>query len=242
MTVLLDASGLRIAGRLEPTVLRIERPQLLCLVGPNGSGKTSLLHALARIGGEGEVRIEGRDPAGLAEAERKRLLSYLPASRDIAWPVTGRSLVALGLPSGAPEAEAGEALATLDAAALAHRRVDRLSTGERSRLLIARALAPKPRLLLLDEPAANLDPQWQLRLMEHLRRLARGQAVIAAMHDLDLAARFADRMLVMENGRVVADDVPSALIDGPEIRRVFGIERRDGAWQLSPTADPRSLP
>jgi iron complex transport system ATP-binding protein len=243
VTALLAAPGLRIAGRLEPTDLQIERPQLLCLVGPNGSGKTSLLHALAGIGGEGKVRIEGRDPGGLAEVERKRLLSYLPASRDIAWPVTGRSLVALGLPSGAQETEAEAALAALGAETLADRRVDRLSTGERSRLLIARALAPKPRLLLLDEPAANLDPQWQLRLMAHLRGLARGQAVIAAMHDLDLAARFADRMLVMENGFVVADDVPSALIDGPEIRGVFGIERRDGAWQLvSPRADPRSSP
>ena len=243
MTGLLEARGLRIHGRLEPTNLMVEQPQLLCLVGPNGSGKTSLLHALAGIGGEGAVRIGGRNPAGLAEAERKRLLAYLPASRDIAWPVTGRSLVALGLPSGAQEEEINEALAALGAGALAERRVDRLSTGERSRLLIARALAPRPRLLLLDEPAANLDPSWQLRLMEHLRGLARGQAVIAAMHDLDLAARFADRMLVMENGRVVADDRPSALMDGPEISRVFGIERRDGAWQLvSPRAGPRSSP
>jgi iron complex transport system ATP-binding protein len=243
VTMLIEARGVGIPGRLEPTDLVLEAPQFVCLVGPNGSGKTSLLHALAGISGKGEVRINGRDPAGLAEADHKRLLSYLPASRDIAWPVTGRSLVALGLPSGAPDAEADAALAALGAEALAERRVDRLSTGERSRLLLARALAPKPRLLLLDEPAANLDPQWQLRLMEHLRGLARAQAVIAAMHDLDLAARFSDRMLVMENGHVVADDVPSALIDGPEIRRVFGIERRGGAWQLvSPTADPRSSP
>ncbi|HEX4739673.1 MAG TPA: ABC transporter ATP-binding protein [Allosphingosinicella sp.] len=240
----LEARGLRIAGRLEPTDLLLESPQFLCLVGPNGSGKTSLLHALAGIGpSEGEVRIDGRSLAPLPLDERKRLLAFLPASRDVPWPVTGRSLVALGLPGGANEAEAEQALAALDAVDLADRRVDRLSTGERSRILIARALAARPRLLLLDEPAANLDPHWQLRLMAHLRALSRDQIVIAAMHDLDLAARFADRMLVMDGGHIVADGIPAELIDGPEIRSVFGIERRGGAWELlSPTADPRSSP
>jgi iron complex transport system ATP-binding protein len=220
-------------GRLEPTDLRVEAPSFLCLVGPNGSGKTSLLHALAGIGpGQGAVRIDGRALAPLPLDERKRLLAYLPASREIAWPVSGRGLVALGLPSGADEGEADRALAALDARDLAERRVDRLSTGERSRILIARALAARPRLLLLDEPAANLDPHWQLRLMAHLGTLSRDRIVVAAMHDLDLAARFADRMLVMDNGRVVADGTPAALIDGAEIREVFGIERRAGAWDL----------
>jgi iron complex transport system ATP-binding protein len=244
VTALLEARGLRIRGRLDATDFAVAAPQLVCLVGPNGSGKTSLLHALAGIGtAEGEVRIDGRDPARATVEARKRLVAFLPASRDIAWPLTGRSLVALGLPAGADEAEADTALTELDAGTLAERRVDRLSTGERSRILIARALAPRPRLLLLDEPAANLDPQWQLRLMEHLRRISGQQAVIAAMHDLDLAARYADRLLILDDGRVVADGAPATLIDGPEIRRVFGIERLAGLWRLlNPPEDRRSSP
>lgn len=244
MTALLEARGLRIAGRLERTDLVLEMPRFLCLVGPNGSGKTSLLHALAGIGAaEGEIRVDGSIPSDLPRDARKRLLAYLPASRDVAWPVTGRSLVALGLPAGASEGEADRALAELGAQGFAERRVDRLSTGERSRILIARALAPRPRLLLLDEPAANLDPRWQLRLMALLRAVSREQAVIAAMHDLDLAARFADRMLLLDGGRVVADGAADEVIGGEAVSRVFGIERRDGAWSLlSPPEDPQSSP
>jgi iron complex transport system ATP-binding protein len=98
-------------------------------------------------------------------------------------------------------------------------------------VLLARALAPRPRLLLLDEPVANLDPLWQVKLMERLKSVTRetGRAVLMASHDLDLAARFADRLIVMDKGRAVADG-GADLLDGPQMRSVFGIERRDGAW------------
>ena len=133
----------------------------------------------------------------------------------------------------------------LDLARFADRRVDELSTGERSRVLIARALAPRPKLLLLDEPAANLDPLWQLRLMEFVRDEARanGQAALVAVHDLDLAGAYADRLLVMDGSAVVADGEPERLLSGPDIPRVFGIERSDGRWR--PTVrreDRRSSP
>jgi iron complex transport system ATP-binding protein len=241
MTPRLEAQGVALAGRLLPSDFRMEAPELVCLVGPNGSGKTSLLHALARIGGAaGEVRIDGLRPEDLAPIRRRHLVSFLPASRDIAWPLSAADVVRLG----AGEAEAQAAMAALDLAPLAGRRVDRLSTGERSRVLIARALAPRPLLLLLDEPVANLDPLWQLRLMERLSAAARaGQGAIVAMHDLDLAARYADRMVLMDGGAVVAEAEPEAMLGSERLRDVFGIERVGGEWRpLNRSEDRRSSP
>jgi iron complex transport system ATP-binding protein len=108
-----------------------------------------------------------------------------------------------------------------------------MSTGERSRVLIARALAARPRLLLLDEPASNLDPLWQLRLMDLLRAEAQanGQAVLMAVHDLELARHHADRLIVMSEGRIAADGESETVLDGTVVPAVFGIERVDGRWR-----------
>lgn len=232
MKPLLVADKVGIAGRLDPGDFRMETAELVCLVGPNGSGKTSLLHALARIGGAtGDVRIDGERPGDLAPVHRRRLLSYLPASRDVAWPLAAEDLVRLG----ANEPETAEAMAALELAPFERRRVDRLSTGERSRVLIARALAPRPKLLLLDEPVANLDPLWQLRLMDRLREAVRnGQGAIVAMHDLDLAGRYADRLVLMENGAIVADGEPGAILGSARLEEVFGIRKVGGEWHPLP--------
>jgi iron complex transport system ATP-binding protein len=206
---------------------------LVCLVGPNGSGKTSLLHALAGIGGRtGEVRLDGADPRRAGSAQRMKLITFLPAAREAAWPLLARDAISLGGGDVVPP--------ELELDALLDRRLDTLSTGERGRVMLARALAPKPRLLLLDEPVANLDPLWRIRVMELIRAETRvgNRAAIVAIHDLDAAARYADRILVMNGGRIVAEG-----LDGPHVAKVFGIALTGGEWRpVSPSADRRSSP
>jgi iron complex transport system ATP-binding protein len=229
--MILAARGLALPNRLFDVSLEIGEGELVCLVGPNGSGKTSLLHALAGIGAPaGEVVMDGRDPRRLGPSRRPAWLTYLPAARDLAWPLLARDLIALG--GGTADFPA------LDLGTLLDRRVDTLSTGERSRVLIARALAPRPKLLLLDEPTANLDPLWQIRLMELVQAelSGGGRAALVAIHDLDAAARFADRILVMDRGRIAAEG-----LDGPHLAAIFGIEREGGQWRaVRPPAGPRS--
>jgi iron complex transport system ATP-binding protein len=145
--------------------------------------------------------------------------------------------------SGADAAAVEDAVELLELAPFAARRADRLSTGERSRVLIARVLAPAPRLLLLDEPTSNLDPLWQIRLMELLREEVADQerAALVAMHDLDAAGAHADRLIVMDGGRVAADGSPQQVLADPVIGEVFGIHRQGNAWRpISSLADPRS--
>jgi iron complex transport system ATP-binding protein len=226
--MILRASHLSLPGRLDDVSIAVAAGELVGLVGPNGSGKTSLLHALAGIGAaSGTIELDGVDPRSLGPARRPAALTYLPATRDIPWPLLVRDLIALG---------GGGTVAGLELDALLDRRIDTLSTGERSRVLIARALAPRPRLLLLDEPTANLDPLWQIRLMELVRAELsdRTRAAIVAIHDLDAATRFADRILVMNEGRIVAEG-----LDGPHVAAIFGVERVSGRWQ---PADRRSSP
>jgi iron complex transport system ATP-binding protein len=225
MSAALEAHGLAAPGRLEPTDLRIEAGELALLVGPNGAGKTSLLHGMAGIGGiAGEVRVGGVALATLAPAERVHRIALLPASRDLRWPLKARDLVALGLGGVRDEAAVMAALASLDAQGLADRRVDRLSTGERARILLARALVARPAVLLLDEPAANLDPRWQLRVVERMRQEAlRGAAVLASLHDLALARVHADRVIVMADGRIVADGPPGEALSDMVLADIFHV-------------------
>lgn len=221
----LSARGLALAGRLHATDLDLHAGSLTLLVGPNGAGKTSLIHRLANVGeGTGSTLIGGEPLAGMVPARRIGRIALLPANREIAWPLTARDLVALGL-GGRSDPEVIETvLASLDIERFGDRRMDQLSTGERARVLLARALVARPDVLLLDEPAAHLDPARQIALVERLRMEAgRGAAVLASIHDLALARAFGDRVLVMESGRIVADGPPAEALTPDILRSVFGV-------------------
>lgn len=232
MSALLEATGLAILGRLSPTDLALEARSLTMLVGPNGAGKTSLLHALAGIGNvRGEVSIEGQTLAGRSLAERARLLSYLSASRDVSWPLVGEDFVGLGWPGSGALRRARAALASVGAAAFAERRIDRLSTGERSRVMLARALVARSRVMLLDEPIANLDPLWRIAVIERLREEADcGAAIVLSIHDIDVPAHHADRVIAMRDGAIVADGSPDEALSPDVIARVFGVARAGERW------------
>ena len=240
MTALI-ASAIGLAGRLHATDLAVNPGELVALVGPNGGGKTSLLRALARIeNASGQVAIEGEDIDGALIARRRQLLSFLPASRDVSWPISARDVIRLGL-AQPDEDRIAELIELLELAPLANRPVNRLSTGERARVLTARALAARPKILLLDEPLSNLDPYWVLRFLDIFRAAAdSGQAVLIALHDLAQLHHFS-RALLVSDGRVKMDEAPASLLASERFEEIFRIRSIDGGWAVRP-AGPRSSP
>jgi iron complex transport system ATP-binding protein len=205
------------------------------IVGPNGAGKTTLLRVglgLVPCGG-GEVRVRDRVLKDWSREALARTIAYLPQGGTAHWPLPARDLVMLGrLPhrgafaiASAEDARIVDgALARADASAFATRRMDELSAGERARVLFARALATQAPILLADEPAAWLDPAHQLKLMALLRdEAARGTTIAVTLHDLSLAARHCDSILVLHEGRVAASGAPDLALSDEVLAGVFGI-------------------
>ena len=231
MTSLL-ASQVGIAGRLDPTDLSVNAGELLALVGPNGGGKTSLLRSLARVEqASGVVAIEGQDVDQASPVRRRKLLSFLPASRDFPWPIAASDVIALGLDRPDPS-RIDELIALFELEALVDRPINQLSTGERARVLTARALVGKPQILLLDEPLTNLDPYWVLRLMaifESLRQSS--QSVLVALHDLTLLPRFG-RALLIADGKLLMDEAPADLMASERFGEIFRIAAVENGWVI----------
>jgi iron complex transport system ATP-binding protein len=233
----LEVSGLGVtlAGRrvLEDVALAVAPGEFVVVVGPNGAGKTTLLRAISGlIPSRGAIAIGGTPLALLSLAERARRIAYLPQGHVFHWPLPVADVVGLGrLPRGA-----GADLSTVDRDAVARamaatgttgyaaRAVTTLSGGERARVAIARVLATEAPLLLADEPTASLDPHYQLAVGDILRRhVDAGGSVIAVLHDLGLAARIADRIVVIDRGRVVADGKPAAVLTPERLAETFGV-------------------
>jgi iron complex transport system ATP-binding protein len=215
--------------------LSLSSGHLVALVGPNGAGKTTLLRALAGLlPSQGEIRVGGDALSSLPLRERARRFAYLPQGHTVHWPLPARDIVALGrIPHGATDpgrltvkdADAvARAMQATDVLGFSDRRVTELSGGERSRVALARVLAVGAPIILADEPTASLDPRYQLDVMKNLRTAADGGVlVIVVTHDLGLAARFADMVLVLSEGRLVAHGAPAQALSEQIMADVFRV-------------------
>ncbi|MFL6799667.1 MAG: ABC transporter ATP-binding protein [Xanthobacteraceae bacterium] len=239
MSVLLRASdvSVELAGRriVEHASIELKRGELTVLIGPNGAGKTTLMRALAGLlPAEGHIELAERPLASYAPRERARQIAYLPQGHIFHWPMSVAAVVALGRH---PHADGFAALAEHDRAAVAQalaatavepwatRSVTTLSGGERARVALARALATQAPLLLADEPTMSLDPRHQLVVMQLIAATAHdGGAALAIVHDLTLAARFADKVIMMQGGRLVSTGTPREVLTPARIAEVFAVE------------------
>ncbi len=210
--------------------------ELVALLGPNGVGKTTLLRAAAGlIGYQGRILLDGVNLTQLSPRQLATRIGYLAQTPTVHWPMRVCDIVALGrLPhlasiarlSEGDQAAIDRAIRAAELQPLAERRVTELSAGELARVLLARALAGEAQVLLADEPNAALDPYHQLHVMELLHDEARrGVAVIAVLHDLRLAAQFADRVLLMDGGQIVAEGAPADVLTAARLAEVYGIHR-----------------
>jgi iron complex transport system ATP-binding protein len=209
--------------------------EILAVIGPNASGKTTLIRLLSKVlvPDRGRVRLEGREMATLSRAEVARRLAVVPQDVPVGFPYTVEELVLMGrFPHGPgrffetrdDRLAAAEAMAIAGVSALAREALSRISGGERQRVILARALAQRPRLLLLDEPTTHLDLRYQAEVVGLLRRLNgdTGLTVILVSHDLNLAAEMSHRVLLLADGALVRIGPPEAVLEESLIQSVYG--------------------
>lgn len=219
--------------------LAVRPGEMIGLIGPNGAGKSSLLRVLGGLwpASGGTIHLDGRPLRSSSTREVARLVAHVPQSTAMDFAFTVREVVLMGrspylsrFQIEGPEDRrvAEEAMRMMAVHDLAERFINTLSGGERQRVFIARALAQQPRLLLLDEPTANLDVRHQLSMLAMVARLVReeGLSVIAAIHDLDLAAHTCDRLVLLHEGRILADAAPEQVLSPDNLAHAFHVEAR----------------
>lgn len=245
----LQATGLTVhyphatAPALDSVTMLVPRGTFYAVLGPNGSGKSTLLRALLGMVPHtaGQTHVSGRLISDWDRRELAREAGVVTQSESVAFPITVRELVAMGRYPylGALQSERStdreaisEAMRLCDIENLAQRFLSTLSGGEIQRTRVARALAQEPNVLVLDEPTASLDVRHEMEIMELLRASAdRGMSVFLITHQLDLAARFADRMLLLDRGKVAAEGAPREVLQEETLQRVYG-------WPISVSDDP----
>ena len=236
----LEARSIRVHASGKPIVntasLSVSSGELVGLIGPNGAGKSTLLKAMLGLRPKisGDILLDGEDFLAQPAHLRARRLAYLPQDRRVEWRLPAADIVMLGryphrarfgAPTPEDRAAVARALDAVDGHAFLDRPINLLSGGERTRILLARALAVEAPILLADEPIAALDPYHQLHVMEVLRARAHaGAAVLAVIHDLALAARFTDRIVLMHEGAIAAKGRPGDVLTAANLARIYRIQ------------------
>ncbi|MFC1919034.1 ABC transporter ATP-binding protein [Chloroflexota bacterium] len=222
---------------LDDITLEVNEGEIVSLVGPNGAGKSTLLKCIDRIikPQRGVVLLDGKDAAGIDLKELSKIIGYIPQSSVEIFPFTVFDVVLMGRKPHLgwrvrreDVAIIAQALRFLGITEFGTRYFDELSGGEKQKVLMARALAQEPELLLLDEPTSNLDIRHQLEVMEIVRKLVQEKQISAmmAMHDLNLASRFSDKIIILKDHQVFTAGRPEAVLSPENIKAAYGVEAR----------------
>jgi iron complex transport system ATP-binding protein len=222
---------------LQGISMKAHSGRMLALVGPNGSGKSTLIKGMTRVVGlsSGHIMVDGRDIITMGQEELARLVATVPQTPVLPAAFTAFEVVLMGRTphlgllryEGKRDLSiAWQAMEATHTEGFAQRRVGELSGGERQRLVIARALTQQPKVILLDEPTANLDINHQVEILDLVKNLCldQGLAVVIALHDLNLAAQYCDWMVMLNGGRVHAEGTPSEILTATTIKEVYGAE------------------